>query len=235
MDRVIEVKVNGSHLTRDSRTAGVQGESNAAVLRIEFDPGWDGMAKTIVWWNAKGENEVKRILTADLLEDLAAGSRVYLTAIPGEAMTAAGKCRFAIDGYAAGKRQRSVYSELVVQPSGSGQDSTVEEPAPTQAEQLQTQIDTLQEELGTKALRAETAAAAAADSRDAAKAAEEAADYEALLARSYAVGGTGLREFEDMDNAKYYAEEAERIAVGGFATKVYVQQEITAAFDCGMF
>jgi len=235
MDRIIEIKVNGSHLTRDSQTAGVQGEANAAALRIQFDPGWDGMAKTIVWWNAKGENEVKRILTADLLEDLAAGNRVYLTAIPGEAMTAAGKCRFAIDGYVAGKRQRSVYSELVVKPAGSGGDSPVEEPTPTQAEQLQTQIDTLQQELETKAVRAETAAAAALDSQNASKASEEAADYEALLAKSYAVGGTGLREYEDQDNAKYYAEEAERIAVGGFATQVYVQQEITAAFDCGRF
>ena len=46
---------------------------------------------------------------------------------------------------------------------------------------------------------------------------------------------TGLREFEDQDNARYYAEEAERIAVGGFATKVYVENAITAAFDCGGF
>ena len=235
MDRIIEIKINGSYLARDSQTAGVQGESNATALRIEFDAGWDGMAKTIVWWDAKGENEVKRILTADLLEDLTASNRVYLTTIPGEAMTVAGKCRFAIDGYVEGRRQRSVYSDLVVKPNGSGLDSTVAEPTPSQAEQLQTQIDTLQQELETKAVRAETAAAAALDSQNASKASEEAADYEALLAKSYAVGGTGLREYEDQDNARYYAEEAERIAVGGFATQVYVQQEITAAFDCGRF
>jgi len=235
MDKLIEVRVSGSHLLCDSRTAGVQGEANAVALRISFDEGWDGMAKTVVWWNAKGENETKRILTADQLEDITAAGRVYLTPIPGEAMTAAGKCRFAIDGYVAGMRRRSVYGELLVRPSGSAADSTVTEPTPSQAEQLQTQIDVLQEELETRAVRAETAAVAAKDSQDAAKASEEAADYEALLAKSYAVGGTGLREFEDQDNARYYAEEAERIAVGGFATQVYVQQEITAAFDCGKF
>jgi hypothetical protein len=150
-------------------------------------------------------------------------------------MTVAGKCRFAIDGYVEGRRQRSVYSDLVVKPNGSGQDSTVAEPTPSQAEQLQAQIDVLQEDLERRAKRAETAAVAAEASKNAANASEEAADYEALLAKSYAVGGTGLREFEDQDNAKYYAEEAERIAVGGFATQVYVQEEITKAFDCGKF
>lgn len=235
MANIIEVRVTGHSLALSASTAGVQGEANAAALRIAFDGSWDGMAKTLVWWNAKGENEVKRLLTADLLEDLTAADRVYLAPIPGEAMTAPGKCRFAIDGYIAGKRQRSVYGELVVRPAGSGGDSEVEEPTPTQAEQLQTQIDTLQEALQYQALRAELAAAAARESQHASKASEEAADYEALLAKSYAVGGTGLREFEDQDNAKYYAEEAERIAVGGFATKVYVENAITAAFDCGAF
>ena len=37
MDRIIEIKVNGSHLTKDSRYAGVQHEANAKSLRIEFD------------------------------------------------------------------------------------------------------------------------------------------------------------------------------------------------------
>ena len=235
MDRVIEVRVSGSYLCCDSHTAGVQGEANAVALRITFDGSWDGLAKTVTFWNARGENETKRLLTADCLEDIAASGRVYLVSIPGEAMTAAGKCRFAIDGYIAGQRQRSIYAQLVVRPAGNSGDSTVEDPTPTQAEQLQTQIDVLQEELQTKAVRAETAAAAARDSQNAAKASEEVADYEALLAKSYAVGGTGLRAFEDQDNARYYAEEAERIAVGGFATQVYVQQEITAAFDCGRF
>jgi hypothetical protein len=181
MDRVIEVQVKGGHLSCDSATAGVQGEANAAALRITFDAGWDGLAKTVTFWNARGENEVKRILTADLLENITASGRVYLAPIPGEAMTAAGKCRFAIDGYIAGQRQRSIYAQLVVRPAGNGGDSTVDVPTPTQAEQLQTQIDTLQEELQTKAVRAETAAAAARDSENAARASEEAADYEALL------------------------------------------------------
>ena len=39
-------------------------------------------------------------------------------------------------------------------------------------------------------------------------------DY-AILAKSYAVGGTGTRENEDIDNAKYYYEQAKHISQGG--------------------
>ena len=66
----------------------MQGEANASALRIAFDPGWDGLAKTVTWWNARGENEVKRILTADQLENIAESGRLYLTPVPAEALTA---------------------------------------------------------------------------------------------------------------------------------------------------
>lgn len=39
-------------------------------------------------------------------------------------------------------------------------------------------------------------------------------DY-SILAKSYAVGGTGKRENEDTDNAKYYYEQAKHISQGG--------------------
>lgn len=39
-------------------------------------------------------------------------------------------------------------------------------------------------------------------------------DY-AILSKSYAVGGTGTRENEDVDNAKYYYEQSKHISQGG--------------------
>lgn len=39
-------------------------------------------------------------------------------------------------------------------------------------------------------------------------------DY-AIMSKSYAVGGTGTRENEDIDNAKYYYEQAKHISQGG--------------------
>lgn len=195
------MKIGGSSLLRDSRTAGVQGEVNAAALRLEFDPGWDGMVKTLTFWNARGENEVKRVLTADLLEDMAAGGRVYLAPIPGEAMTVAGRCRFAVDGYISGKRQRSAYSELVVKPSG-GDASHVTEPTPSQTEQLQTQIDTILEDMQAQAVRAEDAVAAAAGKAEAAAASAESA------ADSAEQAAEGVRDAENAAAAAAAAQKA---------------------------
>lgn len=42
MDRIIQVKVNGDYLTKDSDQAGTQYEANATTLRISFDEGWGG-------------------------------------------------------------------------------------------------------------------------------------------------------------------------------------------------
>lgn len=46
-----------------------------------------------------------------------------------------------------------------------------------------------------------------------------AADNSAILAQSYTKGGTGTREGEDVDNAKYYMEQAKAAAGGDFATR----------------
>lgn len=211
MDRVVEVKVNGSYLTKDNQVAGVQGEANSTALRIEFDEGWDGFAKTITWYNAKGENPTSRVLTADILEDITASRRIYLTLIPAEALTTAGKCLFVIDGYVNGKRRKSVYGEMVVKADPQGVDTTISDPTPSQAEQLQVQIDSMlddvteQAEIATQkaddaassasaaalsASNAEISESAAKASETAAKASETAAAGSATSAAESAVAAT---------------------------------------------
>ncbi|MBQ7976338.1 MAG: hypothetical protein IJ300_11690, partial [Clostridia bacterium] len=69
-------------------------------------------------------------------------ARVYVTPIPGEAMTEAGTCTFSVRGYKDGVLKCSVDGELIVMPSMRTSD--VNEPAdvtPTQAEQLQAEIE----------------------------------------------------------------------------------------------
>ena len=343
MDRIIEVKVNGSYITKDNRNAGVQHEANSTSLRIEFDPSWDSYAKKITWWNAKGEDPVEIILGTNLLEDAAASTRVYLCPIPGEPLEECGECTFVIDGYVDGKRQRSAADRLWVKEApfkeNAGQPS---DPTPSQAEQLQKEIDGIKgtisqavasrdaaAESAAQAKASETAAAssassaeasktaaedsagtAAADASAAAKSAEAAAQSEQNAkasetsakysettasssaataaqaktaaesaqakadkaqaaaerakaaakaaqekaesaqtaaesaktaakssetaaaaseksARSWAVGGTGTREGEDTDNAKYWANQASAIVGGDFATKAEAQGYVT--------
>lgn len=71
------------------------------------------------------------------------------------------------------------------------------------------------------ASQASAAAAAAAGSAAGAEAASK-------TAQSWAVGGTGTRPGEDTDNAKYWAEKAQAVVGGDFATKVEAQGYVTA-------
>lgn len=71
------------------------------------------------------------------------------------------------------------------------------------------------------ASQASAAATAAAGSATGAETASK-------TAQSWAVGGTGTRPGEDTDNAKYWAQQAEAVAGGDFATKVEAQGYVTA-------
>lgn len=144
MDRLIEIKVSGNHLWKDNDLAGVQGEGNITFLRITFDQGWAGYAKSITFFDARGKNPVKRVLTTDLLEDAAQSTLVYRVSIPKEPLAVAGWCSFVIEGYLDEVRQRAVETELKVLPAKDTGDAVVPgAPTPTQAEQLRTEIEKL--------------------------------------------------------------------------------------------
>lgn len=81
---------------------------------------------------------------------------------------------------------------------------------------------------------ASTAAEAASGSASQASAAATAAAGSAAgaetaskTAQSWAVGGTNTRPGEDTDNAKYWAEQAQEVVGGDFATKVEAQGYVT--------
>lgn len=65
------------------------------------------------------------------------------------------------------------------------------------------------------ATNAANSASTATAKANAASASATDADYYAKKSQSYAVGGTGTRENEDSDNAKYYYEQAKHISQGG--------------------
>ena len=181
IERRITLEISGENVKCSKRRAGVQGEGNATTLAVSFDDSWDGMSKKITWWDANGENPVERILTVDLIEDWNTQPMVYLTSIPPEPLLYPGKCVLVIDGYKEGVRARSVSLPLeVIEAPIADTAGEPSDPTPSQAEQLQAQIDNILD-----------------DMRDIANEAE-----------SYAVGGTGTREGEDTDNAKYYSQKA---------------------------
>ena len=148
MDGIIEVKVNGYSISKDSSIAGTQYESKSTKLRITFAENWDGYAKKITFWNALGENAVVIQLGTNLLEDILVSDSVYIVPIAGEAMTEAGEFDFVIEGIDNGVVKRTVGDKLRVLPSpkasnaGQAQDVT-----PTQAEQIRAEIDSVIEDI----------------------------------------------------------------------------------------
>ena len=225
MDRLIEVKVRGNHLTKDNDLAGVQHEANVTRLRIDFDEGWDGYAKKVTWWNALGLDPVEITLTANLLEDIAKSTRVYLAPIPGEALTEAGRCTFVIDGYINGKRQRSLSDSLKVKaaPFIDKADQPTD-PTPSQAEQLQEQIDALMGEFQGGAIRAEEAVEKAKQAATAAETAKGAAAASAAEAKTAETGAKAAQKAAE--NAR---DAARDIAGGNFATLSEARQYAEAA------
>ena len=201
--REIILHVSGSTARASSYLAGVQGEGNATDVIIRFDPSWDGYAKKIVWCNAMEENPVARTLTADLLVDLAEGTREYKTAIPPEPLEFAGECTLMIDGYMDGRRARSVPVRLKVEAAPvadtAGQPA---DPTPSQAEQLQGQIETILPQMSNYAAQAKEGVEEA--QKAAREAAESAEEVKAQLDDAKnVVHGTAER-------AENAAEEAER-------------------------
>ena len=197
MDRVINIKVGGSHIVKDGKIAGVTGEGNVTNLRITFDEGWRDYSKTVTFWDARGENPVKRVETIDLIEDITKDALTYITPIPPEALTIAGEISFVIDGYSAGKRQRSLEGKLVVQHSPStdnaGEPTT---PTPTEPEQWQEQIEHIKGTIQNAAISEQNAKT----SEDNAKLSEANAKNSADSALT------------SLNQAKEYAEDAEESA-----------------------
>jgi hypothetical protein len=193
MDRIINVKVGGNYLSKDSKNAGVKGEGNVTKLRITFDEGWNDYAKTVTFFDAHGNNPVKMIQGVDLIEDITEDALTYITPIPPEPLAIAGELTFVIDGYFDGKRQRSIADKLVVKDSPDTDNAgEPTDPTPTQAEQLQKEIDSIKNTIQEATIAEQNA-----------KASENKAKYYEEKAGEY---------HADVMVAKYEAEESATLA-----------------------
>ena len=183
--RTINVNVNGMFIQKDNKNGGVKGEANATQLHIVFDETWSGYGKRVIWRDAYGENPVAVDLTPSV-EGLINGDLLtFDTPIPGEPLAHPGWCTFTLDGYQAGDPSAialTVSDSLRVYPNDT--DYQPAEPTPSQAQQIMDAIEQIVPDM----------------------------QEIATEAKSWAVGGTGSREGEDTNNAKYYCEQAEDFA-----------------------
>ena len=211
MDRVIDIKVGGNHLTKDGKVAGVVGEGNVTNLRISFDDGWNGYAKTVTFFDALGGNPVKRLLTVDLMENVAESTEIYLVPIPAEPLAVVGTMSFVIDGYIDGKRQRSIEGKLEVKyaPNTDNAGEPID-PTPDQIEQMQGQYEAVMGKIQDAYVHRNEAEAFAGD----AKASKEQAEGFANFAGGQAQNAMNAYAdaSREAQKAKESAEDAEESA-----------------------
>ena len=220
MERQIEVRINGSFADMSHKLAGVQGEGNVTRMRIIFDESWRGFGKRIVWRNALGLDQVSVILGADQRDG---NDLTYAIMIPPEPLKEPGWCSFVIegcteDGGGTASVAVTASGRLEVKPGEYGAPA---EPTAPEALQLQHEIDGLLESVEVHADAASGLAAAAllseksaAESAASASGSALSASRDAHVSKSWAAGGTGTRQGEDTDNARYWAGVA-KVAAGG--------------------
>jgi hypothetical protein len=78
-------------------------------------------------------------------------------------------------------------------------------------------------------VKAQTASSDAKKSADSASESASNAAYDAKLAQSYAIGGSEIRDGEDLDNAKYYANESKNQAKNATDYAISASENATAA------
>ena len=145
MTRTIPLKIQNEYITGDKVLIGAAGSHNDVVLRMEFSPMWEGLTKTVQFRDALGEATIEVLLTADMLE--ADDTSVYLAPVPNGAKKYAGEMTLCVKGatVAGGKETRAttaVYGRFTVGESKWDTSAETEQDvSPTQAEQLQGQIE----------------------------------------------------------------------------------------------
>ena len=144
-NRIINVKVDGFRVKKDSRIGGAQDEGNVTTMRFLLDPSWDDVSSVkVVFWNAKGENPTTVLLYEQIDGNL--DNRVLECKIPFEAMKEVGEASYSlvgtwIDGDSVLKRQRTVDDSFVVLPAGETKDvSNASTPTAEEMEQVKAEM-----------------------------------------------------------------------------------------------
>ena len=217
MTRTIPLKIQNEYIAGDKVLIGAAGSHNDVVLRMEFSPLWEGLTKTVQFRDALGEKTIETLLTADLLEKNS--TTVYMVPVPNGAKKYAGEMTLAVKGAAVSgdketRATTAVHGAFTVGESKWDTSAETEQDVPpTQAEQLQRQIDAV---LGKINGAAASANAAAASAQSAAESAETATAAAESIGNSVTAAAKSAAAAADSEkNAEYWAGQAQQAAGGG--------------------
>lgn len=217
MTRTIPLKIQNEYITGDKCMIGAAGSHNDVILRMEFSGMWDGLTKMVQFRDALGETTIEVLLTADMLE--ADDTSVYLVPVPNGAKKYAGEMTLCVKGatVAGGKETRAttaVHGAFTVGESKWDTSAETEQDVPpTQAEQLQSQIENVLATI----VDARKAATEAAKSAEGAALSQSRAQTSEQYAGEYAQGAanSAASASSSEKSAAYWAGQAQQAAGGG--------------------
>lgn len=217
MTRTIPLKIQNEYIAGDKVLIGAAGSHNDVVLRMEFSPLWDGLTKTVQFRDALGEKTIETLLTADLLEKNS--TTVYMVPVPNGAKKYAGEMTLAVKGAAVSgdketRATTAVHGAFTVGESKWDTSAETEQDVPpTQAEQLQSQIENV---LATIVDARKAATEAAASAQSAAESAETATAAAGSIGNSVTAAAKSAAAAADSEkSAEYWAGQAQQAAGGG--------------------
>lgn len=216
MNRVIRCDVQNEFIRGAGQVIGAAGSHDDVELELAFSPVWEGTAKSVVWFDALGENPVITQLGTDLL--VSDTLDTYRVRVPAEAKAVEGDMRLTIRGV---HTENGVETRAVVAATAGFRvlpalwDPLAEESAditPTRADQLRQELEAIKSDI----VDAAHAARALEDTREArdealtAQAASEAAQARAEEARTRAetAGASAQADREGAQEARAGAEAA---------------------------
>lgn len=217
MTRTIPLKIQNEYIAGDKVLIGAAGSHNDVVLLMEFSPLWNGLTKTVQFRDALGEKTIETLLTADLLEKNS--TTVYMVPVPNGAKKYAGEMTLAVKGAAVSgdketRATTAVYGRFTVGESKWDTSAETEQDVPpTQAEQLQSQIENV---LATIVDARKAATEAAASAQSAAESAETATAAAGSIGNSVtAAAKSAAAAAASEKSAEYWAGQAQQAAGGG--------------------
>lgn len=216
---IVKLQISNEYIQGSGVSVGAVGSHDDVLLEMDFRPSavWSGTTRRAIFANALGENRTVIVLTTNLLEE--GQGEIYLVPVPQQAKDVAGECFLTVEGFVTdgnGKEiVRCVTEEARFRVLPSKLYTNDSAPVtPSQAEQLQAEIDSIKTTIVNAGISERNAAASAAAALESKNGAVSARDLsQAYLQQSIQyytrTEGSAARAAESALQAEQRAKEAQ--------------------------
>jgi len=233
-NQIVKLDITGMYIKGAGISFGATGSGYGVTLRMAFDAQWEGLTKTLYFWDANGQNPVSVVIGFDMA--ISGETLTYDIPVPSEPLSVVGYATLSVRGVKVNSTDNTIADTSITTQAVRFRVLDAELPssilstiATTDKEQLQSKIDALESVFTTSKAAAETAAANATARETAAAQSAASAGYSAAASAASASMASEKMETAvtkageaatSAQSAAASAAEAAQIVGGDYATKV---------------